>query len=354
MNKNGIHRGIYRKEKIMNMKIIVDVMSGDNAPGETLKGAFMSAREGCELILVGDEPTIRKHAEEDGFDLEKHKTEVVHTTEVVTMEDSALACKNKKDSSMSKSLQLLKEGVGDAVVSAGNTGALYTGASLIVSRIKGFRKAAIATMLPFENNVLLIDSGANLVVTDKDLMQFAIMGSVYMKNVMGVSAPRVGLLNNGTEPTKGTETLQNAYIKLTENENIEFAGNIECKALPYGVCDVLVADGFSGNVILKMIEGLSGFFFKSIKNVFLSNLKTKIAAILIKKDFKSMKIKFDASESGGAPILGIAKPVVKAHGSSDAKAIKNAIKYADKYAQTKVIEEISKLYSDKEQNEEQV
>lgn len=319
-------------------------MSGDNAPDEILKGAFMAKNElGHELILVGNTDDMNECAKKYGLDLNAEGIEIVHASEVVKMDDEALAVKNKKDSSMTVALRLLKEGKGDAVVSAGNTGALYTGAVLLVSRIRGFRKAGIATVLPFEAPVLLLDSGANTVVTDENLEQFALIGSLYMSKVLGVKNPRVGLLNNGIERTKGTQVHQDTYVRLEENENINFVGNIECKVLPFNSCDVLVTDGFTGNAVLKLTEGLGAFFMKKLKTVFKKNAVTKVSAMMVKPGLKQMKKDFDASEHGGAPLLGISKPVLKAHGGSDAKAIKNAVRAAAVYAESNIISEITAL-----------
>ena len=244
---------------------------------------------------------------------------------------------------MTVALRLLKEGKGDALVSAGNTGALYTGAVLIVSRIQGFRKAGIGTVIPFETPVLLLDSGANTQVTDENLEQFAIIGSLYMSKVMGVENPRVGLLNNGVEKTKGTQVLQDTYLRLEKNESLNFVGNVECKVLPFDACDVIVTDGFTGNAVIKLTEGLASFFMKKLKTVFKKNVVTKLSAAMVKPGLKQMKNDFDSSEYGGAPLLGISKPVLKAHGSADARAIKNSVRAVATYAASGIIDEITAL-----------
>ena len=326
------------------MKIIVDIMSGDNAPYAPFRGAISAYKEyGCKLILVGDSDIIRSIAKEDGIDLDNTDISVEHTTEVISMEESPMSIRSKKDSSMVKALTLLSEGKGNAVVSAGNTGALYAGASILVSRIKGFRKAAIATVLPFTPPVLLVDAGANITVTDENLEQFAVMGSAYMKEVMGISSPRVGLLNNGTERTKGSQILQDTYCRLEENDTLNFVGNVESRTLPYGVCDVLVTDGFSGNIVLKYTEGLCAYMLESVKNAFASNPLTKASGLVMKKSLDAISHRFSFSEYGGAPLLGISKPVIKAHGSSDANAMKNAIKQAIDYSGSGMIEHLSNL-----------
>ena len=326
------------------MKVIVDIMSGDNAPDEILKGALLAHEElGHQLILVGNTDDINECAKKYSLNLSVEGIEIVHASEVINMDDEALAVRSKRDSSMSVALRLLKEGKGDALVSAGSTGALYTGAVLFVSRIPGFRKAGIATLIPFETPVLLLDSGANTMLTDENLEQFALIGSLYMSKVMGVDNPRVGLLNNGTEKTKGTQLLQDTYLRLEANKNINFVGNVECKNLPFDACDVIVTDGFTGNAVIKLIEGLASFFMKKLKGVFKKNAVTMLSAAMVKPGLKQMKKDFDSSEYGGAPFLGISKPVIKAHGSSDAKAIKNAIRAAAVYAETNIISDIIAL-----------
>ena len=334
------------------MKIILDVMSGDNAPLELIKGAVMAVSDlNVELILTGDKEAIESCAAENNINISNDHIEIVHTTEVIAMADEPLSVRRKKDSSMSVGLKMLADGLGDAFVSAGNTGALYAGASLIVYRIKGFRKAAIATVLPFEKPTLLVDSGANVVVTDENLEQFALMGSIYMNKIFNIESPAVGLLNNGAEKTKGTQILQDTYARLSDLENINFIGNVEGKELPMGVCDVIVTDGFTGNILLKTIEGLGSFLFSKIKGIFLKNLVTKFSAAIIKREFTNFKNQFDASEYGGAPLLGISKPVIKAHGSSDALAIKNAVRQAMNYINTGIIYEIAKLTNEDNDNE---
>lgn len=324
------------------MKIILDVMSGDKAPHELIKGAVLAVKElGVDLIITGDKDIIELTAAENNIELDDPHMEIVHTSEVITMDDSPLSVRSKKDSSMSVGLKMLADGLGDAFVSAGNTGALYAGASLIVYRIKGVRKAAIAAVLPFEKPTLLIDSGANTVVTDENLEQFAVMGSIYMKKIFGLESPAVGLLNNGTEKTKGTQLLQEAYVRLSETQGINFIGNVESKELPNGVCDVIVTDGLTGNVVLKLTEGLGSFLFKKIKGIFVKNPITKLSAAIIKKEFVNFKAAFDASEYGGAPLLGISKPVIKAHGNSDAVAIKNAVRQARNFINTGIIYDVA-------------
>ena len=327
------------------MRIIIDIMGGDNAPRETMLGALAAAEEykdlGAEYTLVGDESAIRAIAAEQGADLSAF--EIVPTEQVITMEDDPVCVmRAKKDSSMSTGLRMLVEGKGDAFVSTGNTGALFTGAMLIVRKIRHVQRAGIATILPLSNPVLLMDTGANVEVTEENLEQFARLGSAYMKTLYGLEKPRVGLLNNGTEDCKGTSLQVEAYAKLSAMEDINFVGNIEGSALPLDVCDVLVTDGFTGNVLVKTIEGMGKLLMSELKDVFYgTGLKGKIAGALVKKPLHDMKKRFDANEVGGAPILGVSKPVIKAHGSSNAKAFKNAIRQAIAYASSTTIDDVT-------------
>ena len=329
-------------------KIIVDMMGGDYAPVEPVKGIAMARAElgsNVEYILVGDKEKIEKAAEENKIDLSG--CEIVHTSVAITMEDDPiLVVRGKNDSSMSIGLRMLKEGKGDAFVSAGNTGALFTGSSLIVRKLKGVRRPAIASLMPLKNPVLLADSGANVTVTPEYLEHFAIMGSAYMKNVMGVENPRVGLLNNGAEEHKGTELQIEAHKRLGESTMINFVGNVEGNTVMQDVCDVVVADGFTGNIFLKTAEGLGKLMLGELKGVFYKNIKTKLAALLVKKDLGGMKKTFDSAEIGGAPILGIAKPIIKAHGSSKAKAFKNAMRQALIFSETSVNADIEKALAE--------
>ena len=323
------------------MRIIVDVMGGDKAPEETVKGVFMAAREfNATYILVGNRADIERIAEAENFDI--RRMDIVHTDTVITMEDDPLSVvRGKKDSSMAIGLKLLAEGYGDAFVSTGNTGALFTGATLIVRKIKGVLRAGIGSIVPLQVPMLLLDSGANIVVTEENLEQFGVMGSAYMKKMYDLESPRVGLLNNGAEECKGTETRQAAYQLLKNNPDINFVGNIEGSTAPFDTCDVLVTDGFTGNIYLKGVEGLGKMLLKRLKSILYSTTATKLAALTMKKQFDEMKKDYDSSEHGGAPLLGIAKPVIKAHGSSDAKAFKNAIRQAIGYAESGAIYDIA-------------
>lgn len=333
------------------MKIVIDVMSGDNAPEEIIKGVHLAHTEfpNVDMVMTGNKYIIEDYCRESGLEFDLNRVTVEHTESVITMEDPALAVvRGKADSSMGRALKMLANNEADAMVSAGNTGALHAGSTLVVRRIKGYQRSAIATILPLEAPMLLIDAGANTEVTKEQLQQFAIMGSIYMNKIFGIEKPRVGLANNGTESTKGTKLLQDAYVQLKECEDINFIGNIEGKQIPFAECDVLVCDGFTGNMILKLCEGLAKFFMGKIKQVFLMNPATKAAGLVMKPQIKGFKKQFDASEYGGAPMLGISKPVIKAHGSSDAYAIKNAIRQTIDFVNTGIIPELARRVQKKE------
>lgn len=323
------------------MKIIVDVMGGDNCPRAAVRGVCMAAEQWrATYIMVGDRRQIEQIANEEGLDI--RRIDIVHTESYMTMEDDPLSVvRAKSDSSMAVGLHLLSEGKGDAFVSCGNTGALFTGATLIVRKVKGVLRAGIGTVLPFQTPVLLLDTGANVTVTPENLEQFGVMGAAYMRKMYGIDEPRVGLLNNGTEACKGTELQQTAYRLLSDNSDINFVGNVEAGAAPFGVCDVLVADGFTGNIYLKSVEGVGKFLLKRVKGVFLSSPTAKLAALAIRKQLTEMKKEYDPSERGGAPIIGISKPVIKAHGSSDDRAVMNAIRQAMDYKRSEAIYDLA-------------
>lgn len=324
------------------MRVIVDCMGGDKAPLEVVKGAYAASLEyNANFILVGDRAEIMRIADAEGMDLRRF--DIVDAPLTIEMTDPPLAVmKAKKESSMNVALTMLAEGKGDALVSTGNTGALFTGATLIVRKIKGIKRAAIASILPMSPPVLLLDSGANISVTPAYLEQFAIMGSIYMHKIYGLSEPRVGLLNNGAEETKGTELQLETYKILSESPSLNFVGNIEANMVPKDACDVLVTDGFTGNILLKSIEGMGKMMLRTMKDIFYSDTLAKISGLLIKKKINDIKAVFDPNEHGGAPILGISKPVIKAHGSSNAKAVKNAIRQAIAYADSGVIYSIAR------------
>lgn len=331
------------------MKILIDAMSGDNAPLEIIKGASLASGEfDEEILIIGDENVISNVAVQNDIDLSKIK--IVNAHSVITMEDKPMCVvREKRDSSMSVGLKMLADGEVDAFVSAGNTGALITGATLIVRRILGINRPAIASVLPLSNPVLLIDSGANLTVTSDNILQFAFMGAKYMEKIYGIDRPRVGQLNNGTEHNKGNELQVESYQALSES-GLEFVGNIESRDVPFGVCDVLVCDGYTGNIFLKTVEGMGRFMMDLLKDVLKTNLATMVSALTMKEKLQDIKFRFDTSEHGGAPILGISKPVIKAHGSSDAKSIKNAVRQAISFVKTGINDDIkifARDYDDK-------
>ena len=332
------------------MKILVDAMSGDNAPLEIIKGVALAAKEykDAEILLVGDENVISDIAVKNEIDIEG--INIIHSDSIISMEDNPLsAIRDKKDSSMSIGFKNLAKGEVDAFVSAGNTGALVTGATIIAKRIPGINRAAIASILPLSCPVLLMDSGANLTVTADNICQFAFMGAKYMEKIYGIDRPRIGQLNNGAEYNKGNSLQIEAYQMLSES-GLNFVGNVEAKDVPFNVCDVLVTDGFSGNIFLKAVEGMGKFLMGTLKDVLTTNIVTQLSTLTMKEKIRDMKHRFDASEHGGAPLLGITRPVIKAHGSSDATAIKNAIRQAIFFVETGINNDIisfAKDYDDK-------
>lgn len=321
------------------MIIIIDAMGGDHAPDEIVKGAVDAfSQYNVKIILTGDREKIEKAASDNGLSLSG--IEIVHTDVAVTMNDEAVSVvRSKKNSSMSIGLNLLKE-KGDAFVSAGNTGALHTGSTLIVKKIPGIHRSAITTIFPFDRPMLMMDAGANTNVTSEYLEQWAMMGSIYMKNLYNIEDPEVGLLNNGAEEHKGTEIMTDTYKRLSQSK-LNFIGNVEGKEIPFGRCDVLVTDGFTGNIVLKLVEGMGKFMFATLRDMYMTNALTKLSYLAMKDQLKALKKNFDASEHGGAPLMGLSKPVIKAHGSSDARAIKNAVRQAISFVKSGMIEEIT-------------
>lgn len=323
------------------MKIVVDGYGGDNAPLSVLQGCALAVEEydDVEIIVTGAQDDLRRTAEENGISLER--ITFADADGVIDVEDEpTMILKEKNGCSMAVAFKLLAEGLGDAFVSGGSTGAIVVGASFLVRRIKGIKRAALAPILPSDTGCyMLMDAGANLDCRPEMLMQFGIMGSIYMSHVMQVDMPRVGLLNVGAEETKGTELQLGAY-KLLQHSPLHFTGNVEPRDVPAGVCDVVVTDGFSGNVVLKLTEGLGLTLVGNIKEMFLRGALTKLAALIMKPELKKFKKKMDYTEYGGAPLMGIAKPVIKAHGSSNAKAFKNAIRQARDFTNQNVIEDI--------------
>jgi glycerol-3-phosphate acyltransferase PlsX len=319
---------IRAEKRGFRMRIIVDAFGGDNAPLEMIKGAQLARQEyGVDVILCGESEKIQSCAKENGLDL--NGLEILEAEGMIPVEaDPTTLLKDYANCSMAVGLRALKEGKAEALVSAGSTGALVVGASLIVKRIKGVRRTAIPTVIPNETGCfMLIDSGANAECSSDMLVQFGMMGSVYMNQIQGVASPRVGLVNIGTEENKGLDLHRETYQRLKQLP-LNFIGNVEARGLPLGECDVAVCNGFTGNVTLKLIEGMAKFFSHQLKGMLMRSTKTKLAALLLKDGVQEFKQKLDYSEYGGAPLLGISRTVIKAHGSSDAKAIKNAIRQA--------------------------
>ena len=328
------------------MKIIIDAMGGDNAPLEIVKGALNAQKRfGVDIVLTGDEAAIRDAARTCGVDALPDSVTVVPTAETVEMcDDPSTVFRRKKNTSMGVGLTMLREGEGDALVSAGSTGALLTGATLITKRIRGIRRAAMAPVIPTTTgSAVLIDCGANAECTPEYLLQFAYLGNFYAKRVLGVAEPRVGLLNIGAEDSKGTalqkETL--ALLKKADADgHLRFIGNIEAKEAIKGGCDVIVCDGFSGNVLLKTMEGVGSFAGTALKNIFKKNLLTKLAAALVLPGLNDFKARLDPNKVGGTAFIGISKPVIKAHGASNAEAVENAVGQAAAFARSGLIADI--------------
>ncbi|MBQ7603490.1 MAG: phosphate acyltransferase PlsX [Clostridia bacterium] len=328
------------------MRIIVDIMSGDKAPDAQLIGALEAAREHPTVgfLLVGNKLVIVERAGALGLDFALPNVQIIHSSSVISMEDPALSVvREKRDSSMALGLHALVTGEGDAFISAGNTGALHAGSTLIIRRIKGVLKSAIATVLPLANPTLLIDSGANIEILPPVYRQFAEMGSVYMKRVHGVANPRVGLLNIGAERTKGTKIMQEAYELLETDESINFIGNVEGRDVPFGACDVLVCDGLNGNILLKFTEGCGEFMMKTFRSVFDGNPAAQLTGLTVRNKIRRFAKEFDYTEYGGAPLLGLSKIVIKAHGESDSNAIRNAVRQALLCLENRVNYEIANL-----------
>ena len=330
------------------MIILVDAMGGDNAPDAVIKGAVKAVNEvESEIMLIGDREVINSRVKEL-FGKEKiedlsPKFSIYHATEVITMEDKPTdAIKHKKDSSMVVGFNLLKEGKGDVFISAGNSGALLTGATLLVGRIKGIDRPAMAPMLPaYKKRLMLIDAGANTNCKPINLVQFAQMATIYLKNTFGIERPVIGLLNIGTEPTKGNELIRESYEILTkesERLGINFVGNVEGRDAFSGKIDAIVCDGFTGNVFLKTVEGLGKLVKRTLTESLKKNLLSTIAALPALPGIKRFSKTMDYKEYGGALFLGVKKPVVKAHGSSDEKLFHYTIKQAEEFAKNKAVD----------------
>ncbi len=325
------------------MRVVIDAFGGDNAPLEIVKGASLASNElGVDITLVGNKAKIEQIINDENLTF-KGELIIIDTDDVIDMhDDPTTLLKAKSNSSMALAFKELAEDRADAFVSAGSTGAVVVGGTLIVKRIKGIKRPALAGMIPSPNgHYMLMDMGANAECRPEMLCQFGIMASAYLKGVEGKKNPTIALLNIGTEDTKGTEIQREAY-KLMEDAPINFVGNVESREMPKGVCDAVITDGFTGNIALKLIEGTATTFFKLVKNALYKSVKNKLAALVIKKDLYSLKSMMDSTEVGGAPLLGVRKPVIKAHGNSNAKAFKNAVKQAVIFTQNGVIENITK------------
>lgn len=316
-------------------KIIVDAFGGDNAPLEVIKGCERAVKElGVQIVLTGSEDKIKKCAADNGISLDG--MEIVHTDEVFDIhEEPNQIIKSGKNTSMAVGMQLLAEDKGDAFVSAGSTGALVMGATFIVKRIKGIKRVAPSPVIPADKgSFVLLDAGANTECRPEMLVQFAVMGSAYAEKVMGVKSPKVGLLNIGAEDTKGRELEVETY-KLLEKSGLNFKGNVEARDLPKGEFDVVVTDGFTGNIVLKLYEGMGSFFAKKMKWIFSG--AGVLGALFSMGKIKSFKKQMDYRETGGSALMGVKKPVIKAHGSSDATAFYNAVRQAKQCVDGNVI-----------------
>ena len=323
------------------MRIILDGMGGDNAPGAIVEGAVLASKEiDHEIVIIGQEELIQN--ELNKYRYNPKKISVVNAREVITNEEAPVrAVRSKKDSSIVRGINMVKNGEGDIFISAGSTGALLSGGLFILGRIQGIDRPALASVYPIVGGTpsLLVDAGANAECKPNNLLEFGIMGNIYMEKVIGRENPKVGLVNIGTEAAKGN-TLTKAAYELLEQSDMNFIGNVEAREVPKGVCDVIVCDGFTGNVVLKLTEGLAWNILQVIKKKFTDGVKAKLGAALLIDKLSELKTEFDYSEYGGAPILGVKGPIVKMHGSSSANAVKNTILKGIPYVEEKVVETI--------------
>ena len=329
------------------MRIILDAMGGDHAPLAPVMGAVEAAKlYNAQITLVGKGEDILDALKSQGINDLPAGLQIANADDVVDMhDDPAKVIHKRKNSSMVVGLKMLSDGEGDAFISAGSTGALLTGATLLVKRVKGIRRAAMGPAIPNKagGKTVLLDCGANAECTPEFLLQFGVVGSVYAQKYLGIENPKVGLLNIGTEDSKGTQLQKDAYALLTnaaEQGVLNFVGNVEARDVPLGAVDVVVCDGFSGNVLLKSIEGTAMFMGSMVKKIFKKNIFTKLGALFCMSGVKQMKKLLDYRETGGTPFLGVRKPVIKAHGSSDALAFRNAVKQAMDVAENNVADEL--------------
>lgn len=336
------------------MKIVIDGMGGDNAPMAPVEGACMAVKEyGVDIVITGDKDQLEAELAKHDFD--KSKIEIVHTTQIITNDEKPVAAiRRKTDSSMVVALNMVKNKEADAMVSAGSTGALLSGGVFVIKRIKGITRPCICTAIPtMDGGVsLLSDTGANVDCNGQQLVDFAAMSNIYAKRVMKIDNPRIALANIGTEEGKGNELLKTTYDLLKDRKDMNFIGNMETREILNGVCDVVICDGFIGNVIVKTLEGTVLSLFKKMKETIMSSTKAKIGALLMKDSLKGLKDSLDYSSHGGAPFLGVEGGLIKAHGSSDARAIKNAIRQAIQFVDGNVVEEIKAYISSGKENED--
>ena len=328
------------------MRVIVDAMGGDNAPLEILKGARDAKNKyKVDMLLAGNKDVIEKCAEENGVDISD--MQILESNSVISMsDDPKCILKEKNDSSMAVAFKALADGEGDVFVSAGSTGAVLVGATFIVKRIKGIKRPALGSIMPsYTEPFMLMDIGANIDCHKENLVQFAEMSKIYMENIIKVKNPTVAIANIGAEPTKGPEVLQETYKALEKREDINFIGNIEPRDIPFGKATCVVCNGFTGNMILKMYEGVASALMKKVKGIFTKNLKSKIAALMVMSGVNELKSSMDYKEFGGAPLMGVKKPVIKAHGSSDERAFSNAIRQAIQCYESDVCGQITKYAS---------
>lgn len=334
------------------VKVALDCMGGDNAPGEIVKGAVLALEQEKNLFVyaIGQEEVVLEELSKYTYD--KNRVEVVNTTEVIeTAEPPVMAIRKKKDSSLVKAMNMVKEGTCDALVSAGSTGAILVGGQVIVGRIKGVERPPLAPLIPTAKGVsLLIDCGANVDARPSFLVQFAKMGSVYMENVMGIKNPRVAIVNIGAEEEKGNALVKETFPLLKNSDDINFIGSIEARDIPYGMADVIVCDAFVGNVILKTYEGVGAVLISKVKEGLMTSLKSKIGALLIKPALKATLKGFDASEYGGAPLLGLKGLVVKTHGSSKAGEIKNTLLQCITFKEQDINGKIKQIIGDSQED----
>ena len=332
------------------MRIIIDDMGGDHAPAEIVKGAVEAAAMiDHEICIVGKQELIEKELKKNKYN--GNQISIVNADEVITMEDSPVkSIRRKATSSLVVGLNLLKDGDGDIFISAGNTGALVVGSRMILGRITGIDRPVLASIYPClgYKPSLLVDAGASSEAKAQNLLEYGLMGSIYVEKVWGRTNPRVGLVNLGVEESKGTSVTKDAHQRL-KSADLNFVGNVEAREVPYSACDVIVCDGFVGNVILKLTEGLAQNILKLVKKKLLTNIKTKVAAIMLKPQLEELKSEFDYEEYGGAPILGVDGPVIKIHGSSTANAVRNAIIKGIPYGEENVVDIIRQSMLDLEE-----